>query len=162
LTFSIIITIIVIEVSMATGKRKHSKKRDEILNIIRSTASHPSARWVYEQLRPAFPRLSLGTVYRNIKTCREEGDLISVGVVQGEERFDGRVQPHPHFICTRCGKIIDIAGDRDETLEESANPALPGTGIFTGLQVDHRKTVFYGLCEDCRKAFDEVNNTVEP
>jgi Fur family peroxide stress response transcriptional regulator len=156
------IIIIVLEVEMNAGKRKHSRKRDEILNIIRSTASHPSARWVYEQLKPAYPRLSLGTVYRNIRTFQEEGELISVGVVQGEERFDGRVQPHPHFICARCGKIVDIAGSGNETLIEPAVPAIPETGVFNDLHVDPRKTVFYGLCGDCRKAVDEGNSTVKP
>jgi Fur family peroxide stress response transcriptional regulator len=138
------------------GKRKHSKKRDEILNVIRSTTSHPSAQWVYEQLKPAFPRLSLGTVYRNIKTLREEGALASVGVVQGEERFDGRVRPHPHFICSRCGRVIDIGGDSNETLEGSPGEEPPEAEIQPGLYVDHRRTVFYGLCEDCRKGIRVV------
>ncbi|MDR1444261.1 MAG: transcriptional repressor [Treponema sp.] len=156
------IIIIIIEAGMKAGNRKHSRKRDEILNVIRSTASHPSARWVYEQLRPAYPRLSLGTVYRNIRAFQEEGELISVGVVEGEERFDGRVQPHPHFICTRCGEVIDIAGNGNKTLEEQVVPAQPEAGIFAGLYVDHRKTLFYGLCGDCRKAVDTGNGTVKP
>jgi Fur family peroxide stress response transcriptional regulator len=138
-------------------KKKHSKKRDEILDLIRSTSSHPSARWVYERLKPLFPRLSLGTVYRNIKTFREEGELISVGVVQGEERFDGRVQPHPHFICCRCGKIVDIDGNMDKT---QGTPAGQGTVMSPELYVDHRKTVFYGLCGDCRKADEKGTTTV--
>ncbi|MDR2375472.1 MAG: transcriptional repressor [Treponema sp.] len=135
-------------------KKKHSKKRDEILDLIRSTSSHPSARWVYEQLKPLFPRLSLGTVYRNIRTFREDGDLISVGVVQGEERFDGRVQPHPHFICSRCGKIVDIEGSMDKTQGMSEGFIPPD------LYVDHRKTVFYGLCGDCREADEKGTTTV--
>jgi Fur family peroxide stress response transcriptional regulator len=147
---------------VGAGRRKHSIKRDEILRVIRSTASHPSARWVYEQLKPAFPRLSLGTVYRNIKTFREEGELAFVGVVQGEERFDGRVQPHPHFICRRCGKIVDMGGDRNETLGDRAREGPPEAEIQSGVYVDHRRTVFYGLCGDCRKALEEVSNTVEP
>jgi Fur family peroxide stress response transcriptional regulator len=145
LTFLIIVIIIKMMDVLSGRKKKHSKKRDEILSLIRSTASHPSARWVYEQLKPAFPRLSLGTVYRNIKAFREEGELVSVGVVQGEERFDGRVQPHPHFICSRCGAIIDIEGAMDETQGVSAV-------LAPDLDVDHRKTVFYGLCGDCRRA----------
>jgi Fur family peroxide stress response transcriptional regulator len=147
---------------MDRGKRKHSAKRDEILRVIRSTSSHPSARWVYEQLQPVFPRLSLGTVYRNIKTFREEGELAFVGVVQGEERFDGRVQPHPHFICSHCGKIIDIDGNWNENLGGCAKGEPPEAEIQSDVYVDHRRTVFYGLCGDCQKATKEVNNTVEP
>jgi Fur family peroxide stress response transcriptional regulator len=149
------IIIIIMVKGLVNKKKKHSKKRDEILKLIRSTGSHPSARWVYEQLKPVFPRLSLGTVYRNIKTCREEGELVSVGVVEGEERFDGRVQPHPHFICSRCGKIIDIGGDTNETI------GIPGA-MFPDLYVDHRKTVFYGFCGECRQAVEAVQKPAGP
>jgi Fur family peroxide stress response transcriptional regulator len=129
--------------------RKHSRKRDAILKVIRSTSSHPSAQWVYEQLKPAIPGLSLGTVYRNISLFREEGAVISVGVVQGEERFDGQVRPHPHFVCSCCGKIIDIPPVRDETLGKIAEMELQQGESALDLHIDHRKTVFYGLCEDC-------------
>ncbi|MDR2176459.1 MAG: transcriptional repressor [Treponema sp.] len=152
----------------SSGKKKHSRKRDEILALIRSTTSHPSARWVYERLKPAFPRLSLGTVYRNIRAFREEGELVSVGVVQGEERFDGQVRPHCHFICSRCGKIVDIDGGVDKNQEETAGAPpgpvsksglSPGIGDNSVLYVDHRKTVFYGLCGDCRRAVEEGDTT---
>jgi Fur family peroxide stress response transcriptional regulator len=125
--------------------KKHSKKRDEILAVIRSTACHPSASWVYEQLRPDIPALSLWTVYRNINLFREEGELASLGVVQGEERFDGRVDPHPHFVCSRCGKIIDMPEIPTETLG-----SMGGLGKERGLKIEPRKTVFYGLCGDCQ------------
>jgi Fur family peroxide stress response transcriptional regulator len=132
---------------MTKGKnRNHSKKRDEILTVIRSTVSHPSARWVYEQLKPNLPALSLGTVYRNINLFREEGELASLGVVRGEERFDGRVEPHPHFICSRCGAVIDLPFLSDETLEELAEIGRGG-----GLRIEPLRTVFYGLCGGCRE-----------
>jgi Fur family peroxide stress response transcriptional regulator len=126
--------------------RKHSKKRDEILAVIRSTAVHPSARWVYEQLKPLIPALSLGTVYRNISLFREEGELVSLGVVKGEERFDGRVEAHPHFVCSRCGKVIDIPEVPTETLWN-----IWAMGNERGLKIEPARTVFYGLCGDCRR-----------
>ena len=46
-------------------ERKHSKKRDAIYECLRNTTTHPSAEWVYAQLKPTIPDLSLGTVYRN-------------------------------------------------------------------------------------------------
>jgi Fur family peroxide stress response transcriptional regulator len=123
--------------------RKHSDKRDAILRVIQSTESHPGARWVYEQLKPAIPDLSLGTVYRNIGVFQEEGTVASVGVVSGEERFDGRVEPHPHFICEKCGVVLDVPeGFSSEAGGEFA-PEIPGCTI------DKRKTVFYGLCNVC-------------
>ncbi|MDR1971930.1 MAG: transcriptional repressor [Treponema sp.] len=137
---------------MPGRERKHSGKRDAILRVIRSTGSHPSAQWVYEQLRPAIPGLSLATVYRNISLFREEGELASVGVLKGEERFDGRTEAHPHFICSRCGRIIDMDGLSNETLEHIA--ALGMAESLPDLRIDARRTVFYGLCGDCRKTVE--------
>ncbi|MDR1374763.1 MAG: transcriptional repressor [Treponema sp.] len=129
---------------MLRGERKHSKKRDAILEIIRSTISHPGARWVYDRLKSRIPGLSLGTVYRNINVFREEGTVASLGVVNGEERFDGTVAPHSHLICENCGRVLDLPGEVQAELSGALPFEIPG---FT---VDKRKTVFYGLCDGCR------------
>jgi Fur family peroxide stress response transcriptional regulator len=130
---------------MSAANRRHSKKREAILRIIRSTTAHPGAQWVYDQLKPSIPDLSLGTVYRNINLFREAGDLISVGVVAGEERFDGRVIPHPHLVCDCCGRVEDLPSPADEKLIREAAPSAAPQG-FT---IDYRRTVFYGLCAAC-------------
>ncbi|GHV56387.1 transcriptional repressor [Spirochaetia bacterium] len=123
--------------------RKHSSKRDAILRVIQSTVSHPGAQWVYERLKSAIPDLSLGTVYRNIKLFQEERQVISVGVVNGEERFDGQTAPHPHFVCSGCGKIIDLPCPEDEAVRGMA------AAVQQDFVIDYRKTVFYGLCGEC-------------
>jgi Fur family peroxide stress response transcriptional regulator len=136
---------------MGRVERKHSKKRDAILETIRSTHAHPGAQWIYSKLKPAIPSLSLGTVYRNINMFQEEGSVISVCVVDGEERFDGRVSPHPHLICCRCGKVMDLPSPVDaaggDLPEAAGDKGLPG-----GFVIDHRKTMYYGLCGDCAAA----------
>ena len=81
--------------------RKNSKKRGAILECIRSTKTHPSAEWIYTQLKPRIPDLSLGTVYRNLNLFKQEGQLISVGVVNGLERFDA-FHLYPLRCCDRC------------------------------------------------------------
>ena len=123
--------------------RKHSNKRDAILQVIRSTESHPGAQWVYDRLKPLIPGLSLGTVYRNINLFKQEGRVISVGVVGGDERFDGRVEPHPHFVCEICGAVIDLSVEIQSELSTKLSLEIPGCTI------DKRKTVFYGLCKGC-------------
>jgi Fur family peroxide stress response transcriptional regulator len=130
---------------MNQNGRKHSGKRDAILQTIQSTESHPGAQWVYERLKPAIPDLSLGTVYRNITLFRREGAVISVGVVKGEERFDGRVDPHPHFVCEQCGAILDLDTQAQSELRTKLSIEIPGCII------DKRKTLFYGLCKGCVK-----------
>jgi Fur family peroxide stress response transcriptional regulator len=123
--------------------RKRSGKRDAILQAIQSTETHPGAQWVYDRLKPRIPGLSLGTVYRNIGIFREEGRVISVGVIAGEERFDGRAEPHPHFVCEKCGAVLDVAGEMQPELIANLSIKVPGCTI------DNRKMLLYGLCKDC-------------
>ncbi|MDR1389085.1 MAG: transcriptional repressor [Treponema sp.] len=127
---------------MVKHGQKHSKKRDAILRLLQSTKTHPGARWVHEQLKPLIPDLSLGTVYRNLNLFHEEGKALSLGVVNGEERFDGMIEPHPHFVCSACGTVIDIPAELPSRIPEGELP-------FT---IDFRRTVFYGLCDACKNA----------
>ena len=87
---------------------RYSKKREAILTAIRSTHCHPSAEWVYQKLKPEHPDLSLGTVYRNLIFFQQRGDIQSVGVVKGQERFDAVTTPHSHFVCNSCGAVSDL------------------------------------------------------
>ena len=131
---------------VSCGSRKHSKKRDAIFQAILSTKTHPGASWVYKKLKPHIPGLSLGTVYRNINVLLEEGAVISVGVVDGEERFDGRKTPHPHFVCEKCGCVKDFGKKAESIINLKNLIKIPG------FVIDNRKTVFYGLCKPCAKS----------
>jgi Fur family peroxide stress response transcriptional regulator len=134
---------------MVSAGKKNSKKRDEILRVIQSTETHPSAQWVYDRLKPVIQDLSLGTVYRNIGLFLREGLVVSVGVVNGEERFDAKTAPHPHMVCVSCGKIIDLPCPVEFGRLESALQTVAGNGEKESFNVDYRKTVFYGKCADC-------------
>ena len=87
---------------------RHSPKREAILQCLRSTTCHPSAEWVYSQLKPRIPDLSLATVYRNLARFRAEGAVQVIGCVDGEDRYDGDTAPHGHFVCRTCGAVIDL------------------------------------------------------
>ena len=126
-----------------TSTRKHSRKRDAILRCLRETDTHPTAEWVYNQLKPDFPELSLGTVYRNLNLFRDEGMIVSVGVVNGLERFDATTTPHIHFICTKCGAVKD-AGDVKVPAELAAQVQQSTGGAIEGYAL-----TFTGLCAHC-------------
>lgn len=123
--------------------RKHSKKRDAILGCLSGTTSHPSAEWVYAQLKPQIPDLSLATVYRNIKLFCEEGALQSVGVINGLERYDANTAPHVHFVCTACGAVLDVPQlEIPDTLAAQAAAQLGG-------EVHSSQLSFRGVCKNC-------------
>lgn len=131
------------EVEMKTA-RKYSRKREAILKTLRSTKAHPSAEWIYARLKPTFPDLSLGTVYRNLSLFRTEGLVTSVATVKGQERFDAQVIPHPHFICDSCGKVLDM------DMLPYFGPAQ-GTVGFDGGEVEYCEILFHGKCNDCKQ-----------
>ena len=123
--------------------RKKSKKRDAILNCIRQTKCHPTAEWIHQQLKPEFPDLSLGTVYRNIAMFKEAGVIQSIGVVNGLERYDFTTAPHTHFVCTQCGEVTDLD---DVVLPASVLEETEAAGCsVTGYQLQ-----FTGVCACCR------------
>ena len=72
---------------------RYSKKREAILTALRQTNAHPSAEWLYQTLKATHPDLSLGTVYRNLLFFQQQGTVQSVGVVNGQERFDADTTP---------------------------------------------------------------------
>ena len=122
--------------------RNYSKKREAILAKIRSVTSHPTAEWVHRELKDDFPDLSLGTVYRNIGLFKEEGEIISVGTVGGQERFDGNPVPHGHFVCQTCRAVLDFDGaDKHPDVVEVLNRM--------GCRVDRVDVLAYGLCDAC-------------
>ena len=122
---------------------RYSKKREAILELLRSTQEHPNADWVYQTLRPQFPDLSLGTVYRNLARFKEEGVIVSVGTVNGQERFDAYTEPHTHFICRSCGAVVDLPEVKATDLD------LQGIAAKSGVTIDHHELLFYGTCPNC-------------
>ncbi len=51
---------------------KKSRQREKILELLKSTGSHPTADWIYEKLKAEFPNLSMSTVYRNLNILIEQ------------------------------------------------------------------------------------------
>ena len=123
--------------------QRFSKKREAIYRVVCSTTSHPSAKWVYDQIRQEYPDISLATVYRNLALFKESGQLVSVAVVDGEERFDTMVSPHGHFVCTLCGEVLDLDVLRLDAFEREVERQI-------GAEVESHSVIFYGRCADCR------------
>jgi Fur family peroxide stress response transcriptional regulator len=125
--------------------QRFSPKRAQILDTLRA-GNHHSAEWIFQELKPRIPRLSLATVYRNLNAFEQRGDILNLGVINGFQRFDGRANPHSHFICTQCGGILDIL-DEDESvtkqLKQNVEDALNVSVIGHWIQ-------YQGLCDQCK------------
>lgn len=124
---------------------KRSRQRERILETLRATKTHPTATWVYDELKREFPDLSLGTVYRNLGILRDQGLVRVLQSGSTFDRFDAETAPHYHFNCERCGRVIDVPMGALGDLDGRAAEAVGGS--VSGHRID-----FYGVCGDCARA----------
>jgi Fur family peroxide stress response transcriptional regulator len=119
--------------------QRFSYQRQRIYDAVGAAHHHPTAEMVYAQLKPSLPRLSLGTVYRNLHQMAQAGLLAELpGPVA---RFDAATQPHTHFVCERCGAVLDLPMPYDAGLD--------GAAAGEGFEVREHRLVFYGICPAC-------------
>ncbi len=123
--------------------QRFSRKRQAIIECLAGTDAHPSAEWIYNELKPSYPDLSLATVYRNLKELCEAGDVTSVGTVDGHERFDGCTEPHVHAVCTACGRVTDLwdVPIPEKTVKQAKNAAHFADAVPS--------LMIIGICEEC-------------
>jgi Fur family peroxide stress response transcriptional regulator len=129
---------------MVKSNYKSSKQRSAILTLLRSTKTHPTAAWLFERLRTDIPGLSLGTVYRNLSTLKDQGLLQVLSPGDGMDRFDADVSGHYHVVCEGCGKVDDLPQGIDRGLEIDA-------ARETGYTITSHRVFFYGICPGCAK-----------
>lgn len=125
---------------------KYSRQRESIKHFLMTTKTHPTADEVYMHVKKDFPNISLGTVYRNLNLLTDIGEAVKISTPDGGDRFDGRLEPHNHFLCTQCGRLLDLELDM-KSIEEVNRLAAEN---FDG-RIESSSTLFYGECSDCIK-----------
>ncbi|MGE5276226.1 MAG: Fur family transcriptional regulator [Acidobacteriota bacterium] len=124
-------------------QRRETRQRRVVYETVAATTSHPTAEWVYERVRRQMPRVSLGTVYRNLQVLVAEGRLRSW--TRGRTtRYDADVAPHDHFSCRRCGLLLDLERAPRVFSEERRLRAR-------GHEIEERILEFVGICRNCRR-----------
>ena len=122
---------------------RQSRQRTRMLELLRSTGIHPTADWLYDKLKKEFPRLSLGTVYRNLSILCEQGLVKKIHFGSTFDRFEANTKPHYHLICESCGRIRDFEMPLDEDLHLKVKQ-------LTNFTIHHHKLEFFGICEVCK------------
>jgi Fur family ferric uptake transcriptional regulator len=123
--------------------RRASRQRDVVLEVVRSTMDHPTADWVYRQARRRLPRLSLATVYRNLKQLAGQGLIREIQAAGHASRFDGNTGRHYHVRCLGCGRVNDLPLSVDPALEQAARRAI-------NFEILGHDVEFQGVCPLCR------------
>ncbi|SMC25540.1 Fur family transcriptional regulator, peroxide stress response regulator [Desulfacinum hydrothermale DSM 13146] len=120
-------------------------QRLAVLEILVESDSHPSVETVYAQVRKRFPTTSLATVYKTVTLLKEMNEVLELGFHNTANRYDAlKPYPHPHVICTQCGKILDPP-------LEGAHGLAQEMSRKTGFLISSHRLDFYGICPDCQR-----------
>lgn len=125
-------------------KRRHSRQRQAVYEAVQASDCHPTADDVFEVVRSQLPRVSLGTVYRNLEVLAENGDILRLEGVGGQRRYDRTTKNHCHVRCERCGRVDDVG--RGEGLLDDDSQALDTDYEITGMRVSYT-----GVCPACQE-----------
>jgi Fur family transcriptional regulator, ferric uptake regulator len=137
-----------------TKKLRQTDARRIILEEIMNLDSHPTADEVYEIVRKRLPKVSLGTIYRNLDILSGKGLIQKLEVGGSQRRFDGNTGNHYHLRCTECGQVIDLTTkplkEIEKTISQLADWDILG----------HRLELI-GICLSC-KSFKLQKNVSKP
>jgi len=117
---------------------KLTPQRMAILEVLSGDTSHPSAQAIYQEVRSRYPMISFATVYKTLKVLEGIGEIRALTINEDKLNFDPDTSPHHHFLCRRCGRIIDVM-PADLSVPQSVG----------GHKVDRCQVYYYGECADC-------------
>jgi Fur family transcriptional regulator, ferric uptake regulator len=136
--------------------QRNTQQRQVILEELRKLDSHPTAAALYALVRNRLPKISLGTVYRNLEMLYQLGIIQKLEFGGNEARYDGTVAHHDHIRCVNCGRLEDIS---DPPLD------LPGVqeNDLGGYKILGHRFEYLGLCPGCQagKGTDESEKNHE-
>ena len=120
-----------------------TRQRMVILEELKKIKTHPTADEVYEQARQRLPRISLGTVYRNLEVLSGCGLIQKLELGGTQKRYDGNVGNHQHIRCVRCGCIEDVWLEIPATIKNALHEACDYEII--GIRLE-----YIGVCPGCK------------
>ncbi|MFI3272553.1 MAG: transcriptional repressor [Pseudomonadota bacterium] len=126
------------------SQTRMTKQRMVILEELRKVKTHPTADELYAMVRTRLPRISLGTVYRNLDLLADSGEIVKLEAAGTQKRFDGNIMHHQHVRCLHCGAI----GDVHTTL---TIPNIVDV-VADGFQIHGARIEFDGICAQCAAA----------
>lgn len=113
--------------------RRYSKKREDILSVLKSEHGAFSAHDIHAKL----PTLDLTTIYRNLEVFVTDGQVKKLLLNGKEALYEYQDQPHHHAVCTECERVLHFTAP-DEKIKK-----LLGISDF---KVDAIEVTVRGIC----------------
>ena len=131
--------------------QRNTHQKTAILDYMKAHRdSHIRAEDIISDLQSQGETVGKATVYRFLKALESEGQIRRYTISDKIPACYQYVGDHPecrehcHLMCTRCGRLIHVENPiiiafTKQTMDED------------GFLIDESKTVFYGLCRECRE-----------
>lgn len=133
---------------------RNTKQRAAVIQVLRSTNTHPNAAWILEAVREQLPSISLGTVYRALEALVKEGHVMTIEHAGQATRYDYKHgEGHHHAVCECCGAVFDVPLPVPE--QAIAQPK----GLPRGFLVKQVHVEYVGICQNClsKSEKDKIN-----
>jgi len=126
---------------------KITPQRMAILSELAGNYDHPTADAIYQKIKLKLPNISFDTVNRTLIALAQSGVIKIAEGQGGARRYDPMTEPHHHFHCVRCNKIIDFMNKKYDRIKLPKN-------ITKKHQVLDQKIVLDGICQECKNKRD--------
>ncbi len=124
---------------------RYTKQREIILVEFLKTKSHISASELYKRISKKHKNIGFATVYRTLKVLMESGFVEGKSFGDGKARFEHSEKRahHDHFICEKCGKIIEFYSPELEKIQEDI-------AAYYSFKIIRHDLQIFGLCNECK------------
>lgn len=137
--------------AMQSDNIRITPQRRAILTFLISSPVHPSVEEIYQQVKKDNPKISLATVYNNVRAFVKAGIVQELNLDEKSKHYDLVYHhPHGHLICQQCGKIEDLeVGGLDQVYQQASQ--------LNHFKVQSMELTFQGLCNHCQAKIDQEN-----
>lgn len=122
------------------NQTRNTQQRRLIISILENNPTHPTADEIYEIARQREPRISRGTVYRNLNLLSDRGQVYRMAMPDGPDHYDYAIENHYHFFCRKCLRVADAALPYNATLNQTS---------LQGYHTEWHRLLLVGLCPEC-------------
>jgi len=124
-------------------EKRSTIQKQLVLDEVMKSASHLTADDVYNIIVIKYSNISKGTVYRNLNSLVDDGQLRRISVPDAADRFDATNKPHYHIKC----KICDVFNDVDTPYISDIDIKI---AKITGFELQGHDIIFKGICPKCK------------
>jgi Fe2+ or Zn2+ uptake regulation protein len=118
-----------------------TRARIAVLEALERLGDHPTADEIHASIIGTGNRVSRATVFNAVDDLTAASLVMRADAGPGAARYEAAAAAHHHFICNRCGKVLDVAVAGPTTVATPL-PGVPG-------RVDDTQIIYRGVCSSC-------------